>query len=182
MEQEQASKASTQMPSAESTQADQTKSLEPTQKAESDPANPYKVFQTQEDYEKAVKSEASKQKLEWMKQAGVSSVDDYKIKISAAEAAIKEHDQLVKEKTMLNDKLIVAELNVADDRKDDLLTLAKTKVTDQKDLRAAAMEVLERNPTWTKGAGVAIKIGTEKAAPSEPHQEDKLSSRYPWLR
>ena len=143
---------------------------------------PFKTFATQEDYDKAIKSEASKQKLEWMREVGVQSVDEYKTTKSKYDEATKNYDQVVKERNDLSDKLLVRELDVSDDFANDLLTLAKANVSKDKDLKTAASEVLGKNPSWKTNRARTIKIGTEKAAPAQSLTQDNLGNRYPWLK
>ena len=178
MEQEQA-KASIQ-DQTETAEADAKKSAD--NDSQHTQAGPFKTFDTQEDYEKAIKSEASKQKLEWMREVGVTSVDEFKATKSKYDEATKNYDQVVKERNDLSDKLLVRELDVSDDFANDLLTLAKANVSKDKDLKTAASEVLGKNPSWKVSRTQAIKRGTEKAAPTQPITDDKLGSRYPWLR
>lgn len=180
MENEQGAKPSTQEPAATPKAAEEAKPAE--DKQQDKPAEPFKTFATQEDYDKAIKSEASKQKLEWMREVGVQSVDEFKTTKSKYDEATKNYDQVVKERNDLSDKLLVRELDVGDEYANDLLTLAKSKVSPDKDLKAAASEILDKNPGWKVSRAQSIKIGTEKASPAPVQTDDKLSARYPWLR
>jgi hypothetical protein len=180
MEQEQTAKVTTPEPAAEAKPADQSAS-QSTPNGKSD-QKPYKVYETQEEYDKSFKSEVSKAKNDWMKQVGVASVDEFKEKSAKADEAIKERDQLAKEKVDLTERLVVAELGVADDRKDDLLTLARAKATAGKSLKDAAAEVLEANPNWAKDRSRPADFGVGKSERPNTQQEDPLASRYPWLK
>ena len=137
----QTSQVTTQTQAEEQKPSDNTVS-EVSPKQEVKPEEPFKVFKTEEEFNKTFKSEVSKAKNEWLKDVGAASVDEFKASKSKYDEAAKNYDQVVKERNDLSDKLVVRELDVSDEFQNDLLTLAKAKVTPEKDLKTAAAEIL----------------------------------------
>lgn len=147
---------------------------------------PFKTFETEEDYNRAFKSEVSKAKNEWLKSTGVSSVEEFKNKESQYNSAIEENSKLQKdlsdaraELTKATERNILLELGVDKDYEEDALTLARAKVTKDTDLKTAMSDVLKRNPTWT--VKTDVKIGVEKSDIKNGEAVSELSKRYPWL-
>ena len=154
---------------------------------EPEATKPFKTFETEEDYNRAFKSEVSKAKNEWLKSTGVSSVEEFKNKESQYNSAIEENSKLQKdletaraELTKANEKNIVLELGVDKDYEDDALTLARAKVTNDIDLKTALSDVLKKNPTWTTKSDV--KIGVEKSDVKGTPEISGLAKKYDWLR
>ena len=123
---------------------------------------------TEEEYNKALQSAASKAKYALLQELNIKSVDDYKAKVSQYETAINESKSLKEANTKyqeqindLNETLVMEKMGVDDAFKDDLLTLAKAKVTDEIDFSKAVEMVLEKNPTWRRDKE-PVRIGTEK--------------------
>lgn len=178
MENEQGAEPSTQEPAT-----DQSAKVDPAQASQ-----PFKVFQTEDEYNKAIQSASSKAKFDWLKENNLSTVEEYKSKTAAAEAAIAEKESLTKKALDLSGELekeketnILLRNNVSDSYKEDLMTLAKAKVSDKVDLESAVKEILDKNPAW-KNASPA-KFGSP--ATSAPAPKDSLldiaASKYPWL-
>jgi hypothetical protein len=149
---------------------------------------PFKVFQTEEEYAKAIQSASSKAKFDWLKENNLSTVEEYKSKTAAAEAAIAEKEALTKKALDLSGELeqlkesnVLLKNGVSDQYKDDLLILAKAKVSDKVDLDSAVKEILDKNPTW-KNASPA-KIGTPTTEAPKPKDTilDVAAAKYPWL-
>lgn len=176
LENEQTQQVTTQEPAATPAPAANTSAQE-APKAPAEQPQPFKVFNTEDDF----KAEVNRAKGDWLKQVGATSVDEYKAKVKQYNDAIAERDSLIKQRNDLNEKLVVNDLGVADDHREDLLTLAKSRIAPDKDLRAAAAEVLQKNPTWMKAKG-DIRIGTEKPEDGLSSQPSALTSRYPWLK
>jgi len=135
---------------------------------------------TKEEYEKALKSSASKAKFQILQELNVKSVDDFKAKSQTIENSLKELDDIKKENNRLKEDLLIKELNISDDYRDDFLTLAKAKATDTQDLKSVATEILNKNPAWVKNSE-PIKIGNEKSDIKHGEQSF-LSNKYKWLK
>lgn len=172
---------------------DEVLSTESTTKAETqevaaEPAKEAAKMYSEEEYNKAIKSSASKAKYEILKEMGVKSVDDFKQKYSEYEGAIKDKESLLSQLDerdvqikQLRTNLVMEQLHVNEDFKDDLVTLATSKMSDKVDFETACKEVLERNPNWLK-AKEPVKMGTEKSEKKPEDTMSKIKEKYPWLK
>ena len=141
------------------------------------------------DYDKAVKSAASKAKYDILKELGINSVKEFQELKSTYESAINEKSSLEKTLTDLNKKnttleedLLLTKLGVSEEYKKDILTLAKSKVDEGHNLETVSKELLDKYPQW-RGAKETIKMGTEKTdRPNEPETPNALAAKYPWLK
>lgn len=159
---------------------------------ETKPAAPFKVFQTQEEYDNAIKSEASKQKNDWLKENNLKNVDEYRATMAKYDEAIKakeSQDASIKDLQMKleksNEDILARDLGVSPDHRDDLMILAKAKVTKDVTLEQAAKSILDSTPSW-KGVGAAPRIGTERHDQPNTDQtapkQDRLLTEFPWLK
>ena len=146
------------------------------------------VAPSEEEYKKAIQSAASKAKYAILQEMGVKSVEEFKNKYSEYDNAIKENESLqnkIKEQEVLITKqqedLVLEKLQVGEDYKSDLITLAKAKVSDTVDFKSACEEVLQKNPNW-KAVSDPVKLGTEKSEAKTTSAEDVLSKKYKWLK
>lgn len=186
-EQAQAAQAATPEPASKGNDVKDSTQQDP--KAEA-PKEPFKVFSTQEEYDASIKSEASKQKNDWLKENNLKSVDEYRAEMAKYEEAIKAketQDASIKDLQEKLDKsheeILARDLGVAPEHKDDLMILAKAKVTKDVSLEQAAKAILDATPSW-KGANPQPRIGVERSdhqAPAIGSNED-LIKKFPWLR
>lgn len=146
------------------------------------------IAPSEEEYKKAIQSASSKAKYAILQELGIKSVDEFKAKTAEYDNAIKERDALKEDKLKIEsqvDKLKVElaleQLGVGDEYKEDLITLAKAKVSDKVDFKSAAEEVLNKNPNWKKNNS-PLKLGTEKTEVKPTTVEDRLSKKYAWLK
>jgi predicted nucleic acid-binding Zn-ribbon protein len=141
------------------------------------------------DYDKAVKSAASKAKFDILKELGINSVKEFQELKSTYETAINEKSTLEKSITDLNKKnttleedLLLTKLGVSEEYKKDILTLAKSKVDEGHNLETVSKELLEKYPQW-RNVKETIKMGTEKSDfENKPEVSSSLSAKYPWLK
>ena len=144
------------------------------------------IAPTQEEYNKAIQSASSKAKYALLQELGIKSVDEFKTKANTYEEAIKETESLKKANSDyanqingLKEEMLISQLGVSEDYKEDFLTLAKAKVTESKDFTTAAKEVLDKNPNW-RNLQEPIKMGTEKSEQKQIH--NSLSKKYSWIK
>lgn len=144
---------------------------------------------SKEDYDKAIKSASSKAKYDILKELGITSVKEFQDLRSTYENAISSKasleesiSNLNKEKSKLQEDLMLSKLGVSEEYSNDLLTLAKSKVDESHTLEQVSKELLERYPQWRSSREI-IKMGTEKSdnRAKEPDVESDLLKRYPWL-
>jgi hypothetical protein len=189
-EQAQATQAATPEPASE---ADVKKPSQQEPKAEeAKPEGPFKVFQTQEEYDTAIKSEASKAKNDWLKENNLKSVDEYRANMAKYEEAVKakeSQDKFIKDlQSQLeksHEEILARDLGVSPEHKDDLMILAKAKVGKDVTLEQAAKSILDSTPSW-KGIIPQPRIGTEQRAPAadnkNPQANRDLMREFPWLK
>jgi len=173
---------------------------------------PFKVFETEEEYNKETQSTSSKGKYQLLQELGVKNLDEVKTKFSELETAkavadgvkdiqgafnelgIKNVDdiktkfseltlanielkkteglkselsKLTKEKTELDEKLVLIKHNVNNDVSNEALTLAKSKLEAfDGDLEKALEDVISKFPSMVSTGKDTIKkqirIGNEK--------------------
>lgn len=153
-------------------------------KVEATPAaTPFKVFTTEEEFNKAVQSERSKAKHEVLKEINAKTVEDVKQVLTAHEAIKQTADQLKAENGKLSEMLAVAQTGVLPEYVNEALVLAKA-MTD-KPLKDALAAVLIKFPAMSQGGPKGVeKLGTE-AKPqgqTEGTITKQITSKYPWIK
>jgi hypothetical protein len=164
-----------------------------------EPGKPFKVYNSEDEFKKEAQSIASKAKYEVLKDLNVKNLDEVRAVFTEAEALkaelastskIKEEYEAIKtEKQKLSENLLMTQLGVKQELRDDFLVLAKSKTSDKVQLEDAAKNILEKY-TYFKGtddvaAQVANKIGTEKKTPNvdlKDEERQRLMKKYPHLR
>lgn len=153
-------------------------------------SKPFKVYTTEEEYQKELKSAQSKAKNEILQKLGVNSVDKATSSLTEAEQMKKDLQLAMNKMGELEEKTAVAEANIAEDYRQDALTLAKSKVNDNTTLADALKQVVERYPNFSNQPkdtkkGVE-KVGGDRSKENSPKGEDQLakelSSKYSWLK
>ena len=143
----------------------------------------FKSFGTEEDYNKAIQSASSKAKGDLLKEMGVSSVQDVKDKFGKIaefeEKATKytelegSYNELKSKYDKVIDELLVTKYGVADDFKNEFLTVAKAGVTDKITLEQSAQSFAEKLSKMTGGT-IKVKIGGGKT-PTLTEEEKKTA-------
>ena len=133
---------------------------------------------SEDEYKKACQSSASKAKYEILQELGIKNVDDYKAKVGEYEKAIADTKSLKESVTKyesqikeLNETLTLNRLHVSEDFKDDVLTLARAKVTEDVSFEDAVKAVIDKNPNWTTITDT-VKIGTAKSSIDKVEEEE----------
>jgi DNA primase catalytic subunit len=161
-------------------------------------SKPYKVYGSEDEFKKEVQSLSSKAKFALLQELNVKNLEEARAKFTELEFTkselkalndIKAELESAKaEKQQLSENLMMTELGIKNELKEDFLTLAKSKVNDKTPLPDAAKSILEKY-TYFKGADVATqvaaKIGTEKKPQSvdmQSEEKERLMKRYPHLK
>lgn len=138
---------------------------------------PFKVFLTEEDYNKELQSTSSKAKFSILQNIGEKSVDDIRSKLDNYNKLLEEKLKLEKEyiefKESTNkekEEHLLTTLGVDDNKKNDFLILAKSKVTEDKALDVVANELINLYPTF-KTETVKAKVGVEKTKTDTLHKK-----------
>lgn len=142
---------------------------------------PYKTFNTQEDFDKFMKSESMKRVNELYKELGVNSKDELKAyknsfeelnnlkasydDVNTSKTALEEQlETLKKDNKNLQNELILNQFNINRENAEDFMVLAQSKVSDSKDLLAACEEVVQQYPYFKNNTVKEIfKIGSPKS-------------------
>lgn len=141
------------------------------------------------DYDKAIKSAASKAKYDILKELGINSVKEFQELKNTYESAISEKSSLQEQVNNLNNKnttleedLLLTKLGVSEEYKKDVLTLAKSKVDESHNLETVSKELLDKYPQW-RNVKETIKMGTEKSDPTNVSEvPPTLATKFPWLK
>jgi hypothetical protein len=147
---------------------------------------PYKSFKEESDYLNTMKSERSKAKNELMKELGISSVDDAKTTFKKASDLEGEINTYKTKTSELEESLTLTKNGVKDDYADEALSLAKSKVGEDKDLATALGEVIKKFPMMASKAQQVESVGSDKGG-EDKGQDDQgkvkseLKKKYPWL-
>lgn len=148
------------------------------------------ITMTEAELNKKLQSASSKAKNDIMKELGINSIKDFQDLKTNYETAINTKTSLEEnintlnqEKTKLSEDLLLTKLGVSEEYREDLLTLAKSKVDNDHTLEDVSKSLLEKFPQF-KGVKETIKMGTEKAEIKQdtPPVDTELSKRFPWLK
>lgn len=147
-------------------------------------AKPFKVFTSEEEFNKALQSERSKAKHEVLKELNVKTVDEIKGALTAFEAVQKTAQELQGKTSKLEEQLIVTQLGIVPEFIQEAVTLAKAKT--DKPLADALAEVVTKFPNMVAKVGnkPEVKLGTE-AKPQQDAaatQVANIAKKYPWVK
>jgi len=163
-------------------------------------SKPYKVYGSEDEFKKDVQSLSSKAKYALLQELNVKNLEEARAKFSELEFTKSELKALndIKseletaraEKNKLTESLLLTELGVRNELRDDFLTLAKSKVNDKTALPDAARLVLEKYTYFAgqsndKSPAPAAKIGSERKAANvdmASAEKERLIQRYPHLK
>jgi len=142
---------------------------------------PFMIFNTEDDYNKFIKSESQKRVAELYKELGVQSKDElkaYKESATAYNTLRESYDtlntsngelqekfnELSKNYTDLQNELLITEFGINKDNANDFLILARSKVSDTVDLKKACEETVTAYPYFKENSVKDIfKIGSPKS-------------------
>ena len=156
---------------------------------EVEPAKEATITMSELDFNKRIQSERSTSKNELLKELGIKSVKEftelkasYETAINSAKSLEDNITNLNKDKTKLQEDLLIARLGVDEKHKDDLLTLAKSKVNDTNSLEDVAKDLLNSYPQF-KAVKEPFKMGTDRAIGTESGKKvsEEMAARFPWL-
>lgn len=161
--------------------AEEVNNSDTTQDNNSEVDKPYKTFNTQDEYDKFIKSESMKRVAELYKELGVQSKDELKAykdaatdyntlkdsydAVNTSKAELEEKiNALTKNYNDLQNELLITEFGINKDQAEDFLILAKSKVSDTVDLKKACEDVVTAYPYFKENSVRDIfKIGSPKS-------------------
>jgi len=123
---------------------------------------PYKSFKDESEYLNTLKSERSKAKNDLMKELGISSVDEAKATFKKAGELEGELNTFKTKTSELEEQLTLTKNGVKDEYAEEALSLAKSKVGDDKDLSTALGEVIKKFPMMASKAQPNVNVGGDK--------------------
>lgn len=151
--------------------------------------NAFKTFATEDDFNKAIKSEQSKAKNELLKELGIKNVQEAKetfAKVGQLETQITEFQTKTTEwetkYTQVQEELVVTKFNVKPELKEEALTLAKAKVTAEMPLDKALEAVVAKLPHLVDTQKRFQAVGNQKGNKDENNVvSESLAKKYPYL-
>lgn len=153
-----------------------------TQDEQETPKEPFKSFANEDEYNNAIKSERSKAKNELMKELGIKSVDEAKETFNKYATLQSEFETTKAEHQKLSEEIVLTKAGVKDDYKEEVITLARAKVSDEMTFEKAIEAVIEKMP-MVIGKGFQGRVGTQSTQEENDNSvQDKLSKHYPWLK
>ena len=151
----------------------ENKNSEDTATEEPQPTQPFKVFDSEDDFNKAIQSASSKAKGEILKELGIESVNAFKeqlTKVQESTSRIADYEamqsrmrELETKNRNLEDNLLVAKYNLRDEAKEMFINLVRSSVKEGQSIEDVADKIYQ-----TFQAGVfndipnAVIIGTDK--------------------
>lgn len=138
----------------------------------------YKVFATEEEFTKALQSEKSKAKHEILQKLGIDSVDSGKENLTKAEVLEQDLSKAITRLNQLEEENALVRIGIQEEFKDEALTLARAKVTEDRNLEAALREVTKKFPNLLnqpeKPKEKVGKVGAEKGVKQETTDAQRL--------
>lgn len=143
----------------------------------------FKTFSSEEDFTKFTQSISSKAKNELLDEIGYKSVSEIKgvvekgsqyDEVSNKYTEIEtKYNSVLAESEKLKVDLLTTKYNINDEFKDEFVTLAKSKVTDEVDIDTAAQSVYEKlnKSFFTEGNKPKIKIGGDGKPPVDDESD-----------
>lgn len=157
----------------------------------------FKLPSTQEEYDNLVKAAVNKEKTLFLKELGVKSVKEYKEQVSKAQEALSQHEAIVKqteeiakEKESLSQQYetlkqtsVLDKLGVREEYREDMIKLARDKVTESVTFEAALKNIVDSKYQYTTIKG-AVKIGAEKTSTdnADKSNSSELHKKYSWIK
>lgn len=134
---------------------------------------PFRVFDSEEEFNKTIQSASSKAKGEILKELGIESVNAFKEqleKVQEGTARIADYESmqtrirdLETEKRVLEDKILVSKYNLKDDAKEMFINLVRSSIKDGQSVEDVADKIYQ---TFQNGVfnniPSAVIIGTSK--------------------
>lgn len=187
------------IPQTDVVSIEQTKQETITPEPKSDDVE-FKLPTTKEEYETQIKSAVNREKTNFLKELGVKSVKEYKEQLSKSQEALSKYDEAIKESQALTQKHetlsheydtlkqtnALDRLGVRDEYREDLIKLAKDKVTENEPIETVLKNLVETKYQYTVQGKSTVKFGTEKSTQTTSGTESSiptgLQNKYPFLK
>lgn len=155
-----------------------------------------KLPTSKEELQTIIKSAVNKASTSMLKNLGVTSIKEFKtmkeqlqaektsnidkIKLLEQERDTTKQafEQMSQKYSSLEENLIVQKFNIKDEYKQDLVTLAKTQVTETKKLEAVLQEMVAGKYKYAITMPANIKVGTEKTKVEDLTEVQKYLEKY----
>lgn len=145
---------------------------------------PFKAFETEDDYNKTIKSERSRAKKEVLDELGIKSINEAKTSLSKSATLETELNETKTKYQTLEQDYHLSKVGVKDEYKEEVITLAKAKVNDETTFDKALETVVQKMPFVT-GKLFQTQVGGEQGQHEEDGEKtlaDQLSKKYPWIK
>ena len=149
-----------------------------------EPKQPFKAFATEEEYNKAIKSERSKAKNEVLQELGTKSIDEAKSTLQKTATLETELNDTKSKYQTLEQDYHLSKVGVKDEYREEVVTLAKAKVNDETTFDKALEAVVEKMPFVT-GKSFQKQVGSQPGQKEETGEKtvtEQLAKKYPWIK
>lgn len=166
----------------------EVKATAPQETAPTQAKEPYKVFDSEEDFQRELKSAESKAKNDILKRLNLNSVDEGTQTLTKAEKLEQDLQMAFDKLQSLEEENALVRLGVQDEYKEEALTLARARKTTDKSLEQALKEVGEKFPNLFAQPKKGVeKLGSETSDQnpvdvSGDALSEFLQARHPHLR
>jgi hypothetical protein len=140
---------------------------------------PFKVFDSEEDFQRELKSAESRAKNDILKRLNLNSVDEGTQTITKAEQLEQDLSKAFAKLQSLEEENALVKLGVQDEYKEEALTLARARKTEDKSLEQALKEVGEKFPDLLSPTKKGVeKLGSETTDQSPADISNDALSKY----
>lgn len=141
----------------------------------------FKTFATEEEYNKVIKSETSKAKNSLLQEIGIKSVQEGREALTKASELEAKIAEIETKYTQAAEELVIVSANIKPEFKEEALTLAKAKVTEEVPLDKALEAVVAKLPHLLNIDRQQTSIGGDRKESEEKKVSDFLANKYPHL-
>lgn len=145
---------------------------------------PFKAFESEDDYNRTIKSERSKAKKEVLDELGIKSIDEAKTNLSKSATLETELNETKSKYQTLEQDYHLSKAGVKDEYKEEVITLANAKVNDETTFDKALEAVVEKMPFVT-GKPFQKQVGSQPGQKEETGEKtvtEQLAKKYPWIK
>ena len=145
---------------------------------------PFRAFESEDDYNREIKSERSKAKKEVLDELGIKSINEAKTNLSKSATLETELNETKSKYQTLEQDYHLSKIGVKDEYKEEVITLAKARVDDETTFDKAVEAVVEKMPFMT-GKAFQKQVGSQPGQTEETGEKtvnEQLARKYPWIK
>jgi len=147
---------------------------------------PYKAFKDEAEYNNTIKSERSKAQHSLLQELGIEKLSEAKERLNEANSLKEKLTAVEADYAKTQEALVLNEAGIREEFREEALTLAKAKVTEDVSLSKAISLVIEKLPYLAATADKKPNppIGASKSEKNETEDtlSDHIAQKYPWIK